>query len=92
MNVTFLNRVVGLTLVMVCACNAHAGVLDETCSLVYKKLSSGPYESLMKSIESFIDDGKHYHGCVIRLSGNESSILVSGSDQTNSLISCGNVL
>ena len=39
MNVTFLNRVVGLTLVMVCACNA-----------------------------------------------------VSGSDQTNSLISCGNVL
>jgi hypothetical protein len=60
MDVTFLNRVVGLTLVMLCACNAQAGMLEETCSLVYKKLSSGPYESLTKSIESFTDDGEHY--------------------------------
>jgi len=74
MDVTFLNRVVGLTLVMLCACNAQAGMLEETCSLVYKKLSSGPYESLTKSIESFTDDGEHYHGCVIRFSGNANKV------------------
>jgi hypothetical protein len=74
MNVTFLNRLVGLTLVMVCACNAHAGLLEETYSIVYKKLSSGPYESLTKSTQSFTYDRKHYQGCVIRLSGNAKRV------------------
>jgi len=74
MNVSFPNRVVVLTIGMLCASNAHAGLLEDTCSLVYKKLSSGPYESLTKSIESFTEDGKHYHGCVIRLSGNAKHV------------------
>jgi len=74
MNLTFLNRIVGLTFVMVCACNAYAGVLEDTCGLVYEKLSSGPYERLTKSIESFTEDGKQYHGCVIRLSGNARNV------------------
>jgi hypothetical protein len=72
--VAFLNRVVALPIMMVCACNAHAGLLEETCSLAYKKLSSGPYKSLTRSIEGFTDDGKHYHGCVIRLSGNANKV------------------
>lgn len=63
-----------LTLSLVSACNAHAGLLEETCSIVYKKLSSGPYESLAKSIQTFTDDGTHYHGCVIRLSGNANKV------------------
>lgn len=71
---TLLNRAVGLILVMVFAYNAHAGLLEETCSNVYKKLSSGPYESLTKSVESFTDDGRHYRGCVIRLTGNASKV------------------
>jgi hypothetical protein len=74
MDVTFLNWVVGLTLVMLCASSARGGVLEETCSLVYKKLSSGPYESLTQSIESFTEDGRHYHGCVIRFSGNANKV------------------
>jgi hypothetical protein len=74
MNVRFFNRIVGLTLVMLCAFNAEAGVLEEACGLVYKKLSSGPYESLTKSIENFTDDGKHHHGCVIRFSGNANKV------------------
>lgn len=71
---TFLNRAVGLILVMAFACNAHAGLLEETCSTVYKKLSSGPYESLTKSVESFTEGGKHYRGCVIRLTGNANKV------------------
>jgi len=59
---------------MVCACNTYAGVLEDTCSLVYQKISSGPYESLTKSIESFTEDGKHYHGCIIRFSGNAKNV------------------
>lgn len=70
----FLHRVIGLTLVMVCACSTRSGLLDETCSLVHKKLGSGPYESLTKSIQSFTEDGKPYHGCVIRLSGNGNKV------------------
>lgn len=69
MNMTFSNRVAVLTLMMVFACNAYAGVLEDTCSLVHKKLSSGT-----KSIESFVDDGKRYRGCVIRLSGKTSNM------------------
>lgn len=71
---TFYNRVAVLTLMMVCAGNTHAGELEEICSLVYKKLSSGPYENLTKSLESFVDDGKRYRGCVIRLSGDASKV------------------
>jgi len=74
MNVPFFNRVGSLGLVMVCACNTYAGVLEDTCSLVYQKISSGPYESLTKSIESFTEDGKHYHGCIIRFSGNAKNV------------------
>ena len=73
-NVTFLNRLLGLALVMICACNAHAGLLEETCSTVYNKLSSGPYDSLTKSARSFIDSGKRYHGYVIRFSGNVKKV------------------
>ena len=74
MNVTYPNCVIILALLMTLAGNTHAGKLEETCCVVYKKLSSGPYESMTKSVESFTDDGKHYHGCVIRLSGNANKI------------------
>lgn len=74
MNLTFRHRVVGLTLTIACAGNVHAGALAETCGLVYKNLSSGPYESLTKSMENFADQGKHYYGCVIRLSGNANEV------------------
>ncbi len=70
----FLNLVVGLALVMLCADNSPAQVHEEACGLVYKKLSSGPYEDLTKSIESFTDDGKQYHGCVIRFLGNANKV------------------
>ncbi len=70
----FLNLVVGLTLVMLCACNSQAQVLEEVCSLVHKKLSSGSYEHLTKSIESFTEDDKQYHGCVIRFLGNTNKV------------------
>jgi len=83
MNIMFLLRAVGLILVMVFACNAHAGLLEETCRTVYKKLGSGPYKSLTKSVESFTDDGKHYRGCVIRLTGNASK--VTGSQHPDGL-------
>lgn len=65
---------VGLTVALLWACNAQAGALEETCSLVYRRLSSDPCESLTKSIESFTDDGRQYHGCVIRLSGNAENV------------------
>lgn len=58
-----------MTLIVVFACNAHAGMLEETCSIIYRKLGSGPHKRLTKSIESFSFDGKRYRGCVIRLSG-----------------------
>lgn len=66
----FFNHVVGLLLIMAGPCSAHAGLLEETCDLVYRKLGSGPYERLTKSIETFTNDSKSYHGCVMRLSGN----------------------
>jgi len=71
----FLNHVVGLLLIMVSPCNAHAGLLEETCDLVYKKLGSGPHENLTKTIDSFTNDGKSYRGCVIRLSGNANKVI-----------------
>lgn len=65
---------------MVFVCNAQAGLLEETCSLVYKKLSAGRQERPTKSIESFADDGKPYRGCVIRLSENTNNVTeVQGS-------------
>ena len=73
MKAAFLKRVAGLTLVMLGACNAQAGVLEEACSLVYKKLRSGPYESITKSMERFTADDKLYHGCVIRFSGSANT-------------------
>ena len=71
---TFLNRLAGLIFVMVCACNAHAGLLEETCSIVYEKLGSGPYAILTESTRTFTDDDENYHGCVIRLSGNAKKV------------------
>ena len=71
---TFLNRGFSLTMMLVCACHAHAGELEETCSFVHNKLKSGAYESLTKSIEHFTYGGKHYHGCVIRFSGNANKV------------------
>ena len=49
---------------------AHAGLLKRTCDLVYRKLASGPHESLTRSTEEFMDHAKSYRGCVIRLTGN----------------------
>ena len=51
------------------ASEAHAGLLERTCDLVYQKLGSGPREGLTRSLEEFVDGGKSYRGCVIRLSG-----------------------
>ncbi len=70
MNVRFFTRTAGPILVAVCACNLYAGMLEETCNEVYRKLDSGPREHLKKSTESFSLDGKQYKGWVIRLSGN----------------------
>lgn len=75
MNLTFVNSIVGLTLIMVTSCAAHAGLLEETCDHVFKQLGSGPYESLTKAIENFTDEGKCYRGCVIRLYGNANYII-----------------
>jgi len=69
-----LYSVAGLVLVTALACNADAGVLRQTCNLVYKRLGSGPYESLTKSTGSFIDHDKRYYGCVIHLSGNINEV------------------
>ncbi len=74
MNKTVLNTLSCLVLIMVCAFNARAGLLEEACSAVYNKLGSGPYESLIKSTEDFTDNGNHYNGCVIRLSANANKI------------------
>ena len=52
------------------AVDAHAGLLERTCDLVFRKLASGPRQSLTRSIDEFMDRGKAYRGCVIRLSGN----------------------
>lgn len=71
----FLNHVIGLLLIVGSPWSAHAGLLEETCDLVYKKLGSGPYEGLTKSIDTFTNDGKSYHGCVIRFSGNANKII-----------------
>ena len=71
---TFYNCVVGLTLIMLIPCTAHAGLLEETCAHVFTKLASGPYTSLTKTAETFTDESKSYRGCVIRLSGNANKI------------------
>ena len=74
MNKRFLTRAAGMILFGICACNAHAGMLENTCSMVYRKLGSGPHERLTKSFESFSFDGNIYRGCVIRLSGKAGKI------------------
>lgn len=74
MNLTFFKCVVGLMLITMSTCNARAGLLEEACDLVYKKLSSGPYESLSRSMDDFVNDGRSYRGCVIRLSGNAKKV------------------
>jgi hypothetical protein len=54
--------------------DAHAGLLERTCDLVFRKLDSGPRESLTRSIDEFTDGGKSYRGCLIRLSGNADKV------------------
>ena len=71
---TFRSSVVCMMIVLVCTCNAHAGLLEDTCNIVYKKLSAGPYGSLTKSNERFTYDGEHYHGCIIHLSGSANKV------------------
>ena len=55
-------------------CDAGAGLLEETCDLVYNKLNSGPSDSLTRSIDKFTEGGKTYRGCVIRLLGNARKV------------------
>lgn len=74
MNKTVFNILYCQLFIMVCAFNALAGPLGETCNAAYNKLASGTYESLTKSTEDFTDNGNHYSGCVIRLSGNADKI------------------
>ena len=69
-----LSRLIGLALLMVCAADVRAGSREDACDAVYRKLSRGPHESLTKSNESFTEDGKQYHGCVIHLSGNAKRV------------------
>lgn len=54
-----------------------AGLLENTCDLVYERLASGPHEILTNSFENFTDDGMTYHGCVIHLSGNVQNVTAS---------------
>ena len=71
---TVASRVVGLILLMAYSCIAHAELLDEACNIAFKRLGSGPYEKLTKTIGTFTNDGKFYHGCIIRFSGNADKI------------------
>ena len=73
-NVRFLCRVVGLSILLVTTSIARAGLLADTCDLVYKKLASGPHEILRQSIDTFANDGRSYHGCVIHLSANVATV------------------
>ena len=77
MNMRFLYSVLGLLLIMASPWTAQAGLLEETCALVYKKLGSGPYENLTKSIETFANDGKPYRGCVIHFYGNANKVMAA---------------
>ena len=63
-----------LLLMVVSPCAAYAGVLEKTCDQVHQKLASGPYESLTNSFEDFTDEGRSYHGCAMRLSGDSHKI------------------
>lgn len=56
-------------LLVIGPCAAGAELLENTCDLVYQKLSSGPYESLTNSFANFKDEGTSYYGCVMRLPG-----------------------
>lgn len=71
---TFLNYLTVLTLILTSTYNAHAGLLEKTCDRTYKKLDSGPHESLTISIDDFVIGKKTYRGCIIRLSGNANKI------------------
>ena len=51
-----------------------AGLLDETCDGVYKKLASGPNDGLTKANENFSLEGKVFTGCVIRFLGNRQKV------------------
>ena len=74
MKPTFTAHLLAVTLILGSVCDARAGLLEETCDLVYKKLNSGPSDSLTKSIDKFVEGGKTYRGCVIRLLGNASKV------------------
>ena len=51
-------------------CPARAGLLEEACDLAHRQLSSVPKVRLDKSTGSFSDNGRSYHGCIVRLTGN----------------------
>ncbi len=74
MKPTFKRRLWAALLLIGTVCDAHAGLLEETCDFVYKRLDSGPQIRLTKSIGRFIEGGKAYRGCVIRLSGDANKV------------------
>lgn len=74
MHVAFFRWVIGPALLMVSICDAHAGLLEETCHRVYEQFHSGPYERLTESVETFSNDKESAHGCVIRFFGNANNL------------------
>jgi len=70
----FLKSTVDWIVVTMLAANSHAGVLDKTCSTVYKKLGSGPFKELTYSVEKFSENKKIYSGCVLRFKGDADKV------------------
>lgn len=74
MQLTFTACMLVVTLITGSVCDAHAGLLEESCDFVYNKLDSVPHVNLTKSLDKFIEGGKAYRGCVIRLSGDANKV------------------
>jgi len=70
----FLARAIALALVVVCACYSAPLLLRDTCHDVYERLDAGPHTSLTSTVESFIDDGTKYRGCVIHVAGDARQV------------------
>ena len=93
MNRSLINLSAVLIISLFGICDANAGLLEETCELVHKKLSSGPYDQLKRSTERFSSDGKSYLGCVINLTGKNDKTTATQNPDTllgNSLLYCPN--
>lgn len=54
--------------------HAQAGELEDTCNMVYRELSSGPYATLTQSMGEFKEEGQTFRGCVIQFSGNATKL------------------